>query len=74
MTWTQGEFTGDGTVDINDLTIVLAHYGADRGRRRPRAWPPCPSRARWLLAAALVGIFVAYRSTTNEYSRPAMAP
>ena len=22
----QGEFTGDGTVDINDLTIVLANY------------------------------------------------
>ena len=31
MTWTQGEFTGDGTVDINDLTIVLAHYGQSLG-------------------------------------------
>ena len=30
-TWTQGEFTGDGTVDINDLTIVLANYGTTRG-------------------------------------------
>ena len=25
--WSQGEFTGDGTVDVNDLTIVLAHFG-----------------------------------------------
>ena len=39
----QGEFTGDGTVDINDLTIVLAHYGqtaGSSGRPLPR---PCPS-------------------------------
>ena len=26
MTWAQGEFTGSGTVDINDLTVVLANY------------------------------------------------
>ena len=31
MTWTQGEFTGDGTVDINDLTIVLANHNASVG-------------------------------------------
>ena len=31
MTWSQGEFTGDGTVDINDLTIVLAHFGQSTG-------------------------------------------
>jgi hypothetical protein len=27
MAWSQGEFTGSGTVDINDLTIVLANFG-----------------------------------------------
>jgi hypothetical protein len=26
MTWSQGEFTGSGTVDINDLIIMLANY------------------------------------------------
>ena len=31
MTWATGEFTGDGTVDINDLTIVLAHYNQSIG-------------------------------------------
>ena len=31
MTWTEGEFTGDGTVDINDLTIVLANYNKTYG-------------------------------------------
>ena len=31
MSWSQGEFTGDGTVDINDLTIVLASFGATLG-------------------------------------------
>jgi hypothetical protein len=31
MTWAQGEFTGDGTVDINDLTIVLTNYGKTAG-------------------------------------------
>ena len=33
MTWSQGEFTGDGTVDINDLTIVLSNFGATSGTR-----------------------------------------
>ena len=47
MTWTQGEFTGDGTVDINDLTIVLAHYNQSAAAGSPARWPPCPSRARW---------------------------
>ena len=30
MTWSQGEFTGDGTVDVNDLTIVLANLRPNR--------------------------------------------
>ena len=43
MVWSQGEFTGDGTVDINDLTIVLAHYNADW--RRATGIPPVPEPA-----------------------------
>ena len=26
MNWSQGEFTGSGTVDVNDLTIVLSNF------------------------------------------------
>ena len=40
MTWSKGDFTGDGKVDINDLTIVLAHYNQTAGT----APPPCRSR------------------------------
>jgi hypothetical protein len=31
MTWSQGEFAGDGTVDVNDLTIVLTNFGTSSG-------------------------------------------
>ena len=47
--WTQGEFTGDGTVDINDLTIVLANYGGTLGSSPPAA---VPEPSTLLLAAA----------------------
>ena len=43
MIWSHGEFTGDGTVDINDLTIVLAHYNQSVASSAPE-WLPCPSR------------------------------
>ena len=42
MTWTQGEFTGDGTVDINDLTIVLANFGKTAGSSLAAASPNPP--------------------------------
>ena len=57
MVWSQGEFTGDGTVDINDLTIVFAHSDEQRlgvGRRhRPRARA---GRGEYLLVTGLVGL------------------
>ena len=37
---TQGEFTGSGTVDINDLSIVLAYFGQTAGL--PAATIPVP--------------------------------
>ena len=56
MTWTQGEFTGSGTVDINDLTIVLAHYNETAGSSAgPIAAVPEPS-VLLLLAAGLAGL------------------
>ena len=52
MTWSQGEFTGDGTVDVNDLTIVLASYGQTAGSSGRPATVPEPAAAALLAAAA----------------------
>ena len=51
MTWTQGDFTGDGKVDVNDLTIVLANY--NKTFEASLAAVPEPAGAALLLAAAL---------------------
>ena len=54
--WTEGEFTGDGTVDINDLTIVLAHYGQTVGASAAGV-AAVPEPAALLLAATgLLGL------------------
>jgi hypothetical protein len=53
MVWSQGEFTGSGTVDINDLTIVLANYNRTAGTALAAVPEPC---ALALLAASLVGL------------------
>ena len=49
----QGDFNGDGTVDVNDLTIVLAQLRPERGIVRRRQSPPCRNRCagfvgRWV--------------------------
>ena len=41
---TPGDANLDGRVDVNDLTIVLSHFG-QTGRRGPRA--SSPGTARW---------------------------
>ena len=55
MAWYEGEFTGSGTVDINDLTIVLAHYGETSIGSASLAAVPEPV-ALAMLGAALVGL------------------
>jgi hypothetical protein len=54
--WAQGEFTGSGTVDINDLTIVLANYNQSLGSSAGgiRAVPEPSALAT--LAAGLLGL------------------
>ena len=52
MTWTQGEFTGNGTVDINDLTIVLANYNTTFAASPGIKSVPEPSCAILLFAGA----------------------
>ena len=52
----QGDFLGDGKVDINDLTIVLAHYGQNLGSSAgAMAAVPEPS-AIAIIVAALLGL------------------
>ncbi len=60
MTWSQGEFTGDGTVDINDLTIVLAHYGESVDSAAGMAPVPEPS-CLVLLGIGGVGLLAGLR-------------
>jgi hypothetical protein len=61
MTWTQGEFTGDGTVDINDLTIVLAHYGRSIGASTPGTSAVPEPGAVALVIAGLAGLLAGAR-------------
>jgi hypothetical protein len=54
MSWSTGDFTGDGTVDINDLTIVLANYNtSDASPAAAIAAVPEPS------GLVLIGVAVA---------------
>ena len=53
MTWSQGDFTGDGTVDVNDLTIVLSNFGYGVNAAAPSAVPE-PSALALLALALLV--------------------
>ena len=55
MSLVQGEFTGSGTVDINDLTIVLANYGQTAGAAGALTAVPEPSGVV-LIVIGLVGL------------------
>ena len=41
MSWSTGDFSGDGRVNINDLTVVLSNFGQSAGSSaaRPAAVP-----------------------------------
>ena len=49
MTWSQGDFQGDGRVDINDLTIVLSNFGKDVGLSAAAGTTPVPEPGTFLL-------------------------
>ena len=58
MTWAQGEFTGDGTVDINDLTIVLRTTTRAWRSAEPAAVPePSSPAPLGVVAAGVLGYF-----------------
>jgi hypothetical protein len=71
MTWTQGEFTGSGTVDINDLTIVLANYGQTDGSSAvgPSAVPEPGAMA--ILAAGAAGLLACAWRRRRQHCPPA---
>ena len=59
MTWSTGDFNQDGQVDINDLTIVLAHYNQTAGSSL--AAVPEPSSVALLAGAACLVVFACRR-------------
>ena len=84
MSWGQGEFTGSGTVDINDLTIVLAHYNQSLGSsaaadgRRARTRHPGADRRRLPWPARLVEMLeatgISHPAQTVRFRFPPLAP
>jgi hypothetical protein len=56
-TYSEGDFNGDGRVDINDLTIVLANYGATVGARLSAV--PEPASAVLLVCCGLAALLAA---------------
>ena len=60
MSWATGDFIGDGRVDVNDLTIVLANFGQTLGASAGRmAAVPEPSSLMLIglgIAALVAGV------------------
>ena len=55
MTWRQGDFNGDGKVDVNDLTVVLSQFGSSVGGSAGIAPVPEPSTIA-IVVAGLLGL------------------
>ena len=58
MNWGTGDFTGDGTIDINDLTIVLANYNRSVASSTAGISAVPEPAGLVLLAAGLAGLLV----------------
>ncbi len=66
MTWSQGDFQGDGRVDINDLTIVLSNFGKDVGLSAAAGTTPVPEPGTFLLLGiGAVGVLAWWRRASQ---------
>ena len=62
MTWSQGNFIGNGAVDVNDLTIVLSNFGETAASAAVGMAPvPEPGAIAILLAGAIGLLAYAWR-------------
>ena len=62
MSWSTGDFIGDGTVDVNDLTILLSNFGETAGSSAAgMAAVAEPSTIALLLAGAACLLGYAWR-------------
>ena len=74
MSWSTGDFTGDGTVDINDLTIVLANYGKTTGSSAAgMSAVPEPSSMMLLATVGLAAAAWAMGAAGAGRKRPGMS-
>ena len=64
LTWTQGDFNGDGAVDINDLTVVLANYNTSVGSADVIRAAPEPTSLLLVLAGLAALAVHRWRNST----------
>ena len=72
MSWSTGDFNGDGKVNVNDLTVVLANYGTTAAAR-PAAVPE-PGALVLLGVGAMAALAFAKRRRDSRHRAGTIVP